>query len=114
MANYTVTVSRKGLRQAEVEKIAAAAFGGLSPRVEQVVNPKTRLDRLNAAQSAAEGAKDEVESLKDELQEWYDNLPENFQEGDKGSELQEAIDAMEAIYDALDEADWDVSFPGMY
>jgi len=37
----------------------------------------------------------EFECLKDELQEWYDNLPESFQNGDKGSQLQEAIDALE-------------------
>lgn len=33
--------------------------------------------------------------LRDELQNWYDNLPENFQNGDKGSQLQEAIDNLE-------------------
>lgn len=37
----------------------------------------------------------EIESLKDELQEWYDNLPENFQNGSKGEQLQEAIGALE-------------------
>lgn len=37
----------------------------------------------------------EIESLKDELQSWYDNLPQAFQDGDKGSTLQEAINNME-------------------
>jgi tetratricopeptide (TPR) repeat protein len=30
--------------------------------------------------------------LRDELQDWYDNLHENFQNGQKGEELQEAIE----------------------
>lgn len=41
----------------------------------------------------------EFSTLRDELQEWYDNLPENFQNGDKGSEVQEAIDQLEAFCD---------------
>lgn len=40
----------------------------------------------------------EIEGLKDELQEWYDNLPENFQSGDKGDALQEAISGLESHY----------------
>lgn len=41
----------------------------------------------------------EIESLKEELQEWYDNLPESFQNGSKGEELQSAIDELEGIED---------------
>ena len=36
-----------------------------------------------------------IEELKDELQNWYDNLPENFQNGDKGSALQDSISNLE-------------------
>jgi hypothetical protein len=39
----------------------------------------------------------ELESLKDELQDWYDNLPESFQNGDKGSELQDAVSNLENL-----------------
>jgi hypothetical protein len=42
-------------------------------------------------------ANGEVDSLKDELQDWYDNLPQGFQDGEKGQNLQEAIDALESI-----------------
>ena len=35
--------------------------------------------------------------LRDELQEWYDNLPESFQSGSKGDQLQEAIDALDEV-----------------
>ncbi len=40
----------------------------------------------------AEGERD---SLRDELQDWYDNLPESFQNGDKGSTIEEAISQLE-------------------
>src|SRR5438477_8413 len=40
-------------------------------------------------------AQADLEALRDELQDWYDNLPENFQAGDKGDQLQEAIDQLE-------------------
>lgn len=36
----------------------------------------------------------EFESLSSELQEWYDNLPEQFQNGDKGTTLQESSDTL--------------------
>jgi hypothetical protein len=41
----------------------------------------------------------EAQSLRDELQEWYDNLPESFQNGDKGSALQDAVDALGGFCD---------------
>ena len=57
--------------------------------------------------SVIEGAKGELESLRDELQEWYDNLPEQFQSGSKGDELQEAIDALESSLNSeLDVPEW--------
>jgi hypothetical protein len=46
---------------------------------------------------AISNAEGEAESLKDELQEWFDNLPENFQQGDKGSQLEEAVSALESV-----------------
>jgi hypothetical protein len=45
----------------------------------------------------ASDAFSEIESLSGEMQEWYDNMPENFQQGDKGSEVEEAKDALENI-----------------
>jgi len=56
-----------------------------------------------------------VEELKDELQGWFDNLPEQFQSGDKGSELEEAIQQLEELKDGLESLDFSsVVFPGMY
>jgi hypothetical protein len=39
----------------------------------------------------------EFDNLKDELQDWYDNLPEAFQTGDKGQQLEEAISNLDNI-----------------
>jgi hypothetical protein len=35
--------------------------------------------------------------LQDEMQQWYDNMPENFQGGSKGEEVQEAADTLANI-----------------
>ncbi|MGE0294727.1 MAG: hypothetical protein AB7P97_20440 [Hyphomonadaceae bacterium] len=60
---------------------------------------------------AIENGVGELTQLRDELQEWYDNLPENFQSGDKGDQLQEAIGELDdadgfdnsALVDAQDD-----------
>ena len=39
----------------------------------------------------------DIDDLRDELQEWYDNLPESFQNGSKGEQLQEAIDNLQDV-----------------
>lgn len=48
------------------------------------------------ASDLVSGAFSELESLRDELQDWYDNLPESFQSGDKGDQLQEAVSQLES------------------
>lgn len=63
----------------------------------------TKTRKVNASVEDAVGnAFSEMESIKDELQEWYDNLPENFQNGDKGSQIQEAVDTLERALDQPD------------
>lgn len=60
---------------------------------------------------AVENGVSELTQLRDELQDWYDNLPENFQSGDKGSQLEEAIGELDdadsfdnsALVDAQDD-----------
>lgn len=56
---------------------------------------------------AASSAQSDTEELRDELQEWYDNLPENFQNGDKGSQLQEAIGYLDDAANSMEEPDLD-------
>lgn len=47
--------------------------------------------------SAVSDAFSELACLGEELRSWYDNMPENFQNGDKGSQVSEAADALESL-----------------
>lgn len=55
------------------------------------------VDASGDAEGAVSDAYSTMDGIKDELQSWYDNLPENFQSGDKGDQLQTAIDAIESV-----------------
>jgi hypothetical protein len=52
---------------------------------------------------AVEAACIECDNLQDELQNWYDNMPEQFQNGEKGSQLEEAIQQLEQASEELGE-----------
>jgi molecular chaperone GrpE (heat shock protein) len=83
----------------------------------KVKKPLSRADRLAEVTVSMEDCKTSVEVLKEELESWKQNMPENLQEGSKTAELEEAIDALEAVADSLGEAidnAESVSFPGMY
>src|SRR6266571_8954588 len=115
MANYTIVLNVPGNRLPTIEKLANQAFGDMVRFVKKVDPEKSRADRLASIASDVESAASDIEELKDELQEWYDNLPENFQSGDKGSELEEAIQALDEIKDGLESVDFSsVSFPTMF
>lgn len=60
-----------------------------------------------------EEAMSEIESLKDELDEWYNNMPESFQQGSKGDELQEAIDGLDSAHGQYNEGapEWLMELP---
>lgn len=114
-----ITIDQKGARVDAIEKIIEekirAKYPDMDIRVERKDRPESRADRFREAQDLFERGLVEVETLRDELQEWYDNLPENFQQGDKGSELESAISELEIVIDTLGEvADIDVEFPSMY
>jgi hypothetical protein len=47
--------------------------------------------QTTSIESAVSDAFSGMSDLKDELENWYDNLHENFQNGSKGEELQEAM-----------------------
>ncbi len=76
--------------------------------------PGSRANRLAEAESTVDDVKTTVEELKDELQQWLDGLPENLQSGSKADELNEAIQELETIQEALEGLDFSsVSFPSM-
>lgn len=53
---------------------------------------------------ALRSAASEIESCKDEYQGSFDNMPENFQSGSTGEELQEKISALEEFQSELESA----------
>ena len=64
----------------------------------------TRRKELSRAAEMLREAYSIIESCKDEEQDAYDNLPESFQYGDKGDEMQEYIDQMDEAMESIDEA----------
>jgi uncharacterized protein (DUF1697 family) len=119
MASWNINISGKSIRQETVRKIAEALSDKYGEDAQIIVTdnnpPESRADRLQAAMDLVEDAKSEVESLRDELQEWFDNLPESFQQGQKGEDLEEAISGLSDLYDNLENCDGsNVAFPVMY
>jgi hypothetical protein len=121
MARLQIIVSGKGLRRESVHKLVEAALvakydtENVSVSTTDATIPGSRAERFAAAIGDVGGAKNEMESLRDELQGWLDNLPESFQQGNKGDELQSAIDELEDIVSTLEDVEGrDVAFPGMY
>jgi hypothetical protein len=119
MSRYKLFIEGKGLQRRTVDKLVKSLEdvkkGEVSVSLVLDDPPTSRSARFEAVQSDVTDAASEIESLKDELQEWYDNLPENFQNGEKGEQLQSAIDELETLHDSLDEvANATVEFPGMY
>ena len=65
---------------------------------------KQRRKILEEAFNMISQAKDILEEVKDEEQEAYDNLPESFQNGERGEEMQGYIEMLEEAYDYLYDA----------
>ena len=66
---------------------------------------KERRKRLAEAFEKIGEVKEIIESVKDEEQEAYDNLPENFQNGERGEEMQGYIEMLDEAYGYLDYAE---------
>lgn len=90
---------------------------------------RKRLDTIieslkNDVAERAEHAKTEVDKLQEELQSWLDGMPENLQESQKATDLQETVDGLESLHDTIDEITYaldsaeeesnTIEFPGMY
>ncbi len=111
-----VTVARNKVRRLLAKALAEAMPTDL---VQRVVRKKysSRADRLAKAEGSLEDAKGRIEELREELEQWRDGLPENLQNGDKASQLEEAISALESAEGEIDQAAdtcSGVEFPGMF
>lgn len=58
-------------------------------------------------ESTAEDIASALEELRDQQQESLDNIPEQLQEGETGTMLQERIDSLESVIDELNSISWD-------
>lgn len=65
---------------------------------------KARRKELSKAVEMLRDVYSIIESCKDDEEEAYDNLPESFQDGERGDEMQEYIDIMDEALDQIDEA----------
>ena len=65
---------------------------------------KERRKRLTKEYELIEEAKAIPEEVKDDEAEAYDNLPENFQNGDRGEEIQGYIEMLDEACNYLDDA----------
>ena len=100
-------------------RVAELVKTDLGEKVQRVVRKKysSRADRLDEAKIHLDEALGIVDELKDEIQEWHDNLPENFQNGDKGSALEDCVTNLETVADSINDAVSNcdsVEFPGMF
>lgn len=68
---------------------------------------KVILGQMEELTSKIEEVKEALQGVIDEEEEALGNLPENIQESERGEQMQEYIDAMEEVMEALDELDMD-------
>jgi len=116
MAKYRIVLTVDANRIDHLKKQVLALGLGVPAQVEKLIRDqdKSRSDRLTDAEGSVADARHIVEELKDEMTEWLENMPESLRDGDKASDIQEAIDGLERIESSLDEIDFnDVSFPAM-
>lgn len=65
---------------------------------------KQRRKRLGDALDLINRAKDILEEVKGDEQDSYNNLPESFQNGERGEEMQGYIEMLDESYGYLDDA----------
>ena len=68
---------------------------------------KLALSKIETLTAYIEEIKEDLQSVLDEEEEAYENLPESIQGSEKGEQMQEYIEALEAAIDSLDEFDID-------
>lgn len=70
------------------------------------------LAKLEDLENLRAEIKERLEDVRNEEQEALDNLPEAFQTGERGEQMQEYIDALDEAIDNLDEFDCEsISYP---
>lgn len=68
---------------------------------------KAILPQLEELKTMIENVTGDLGAIRDEEQEAFDNMPESLQDSDRGQTMQEYIDTMEGVLDALGDLDLD-------
>lgn len=68
---------------------------------------KLALTKIETLTACIEEIKEDLQNVLDEEEEAYENLPESIQGSERGEQMQEYIEALEAAIDSLDELDTD-------
>jgi hypothetical protein len=117
LSQYRITATVDARRVSVVEKKLREAFGLQEASiftVEKDTSPESRADRLAEAAGLVTEALDRIQELQQEMQDWSDSIPENLQDGQKASDVQQTIDDLQDLIDNIEGLDFDnVSFPGM-
>ena len=66
---------------------------------------KARREKIEKIRETIQALIADVETIRDEEQESYDNMPESFQMGDKGGQVEGNISCLEEVIDQLQQAD---------
>lgn len=64
---------------------------------------KQQRKQIESLVSQLETIKDELETIKDDEECKYDNLPESFQYGEKGEQMQEGIEHLDSAILSCDD-----------
>jgi division protein CdvB (Snf7/Vps24/ESCRT-III family) len=59
--------------------------------------------KLQLLHADADDLVNAIDEVKSEEEDYYENMPENMQSGDKGSQAEDAISALQEAIDALEE-----------
>lgn len=76
-------------------------MSGAYAAIESVEDALKTATALEDFTGALESAADDIESVRDEYQDSFDNMPENFQGGSTGEEIQEKRDGLDSFADTL-------------
>ena len=63
--------------------------------------------RVQEIAELIDSLKSDLENVRDEEQDYFDNMPENMQDGDRGTRAQDALNGLDDALSALDDFDGD-------
>lgn len=81
---------------------------GLPPRADEIGKKGKKMNKLRRKEldeiiAKIQELQTDLEIVLGDEQEYLDNMPENLQYSERGERAQEAVDALQAAYNNLDE-----------